>query len=49
MFAKVFPEHAAHVKKAFTMLTPDELDQAGELLHRLRNALRDAHSTMKAT
>jgi DNA-binding MarR family transcriptional regulator len=49
MFAKVFPEHAAHVKRAFTVLTPDELDQAGELLHRLRNALRDAHSTMKAT
>jgi DNA-binding MarR family transcriptional regulator len=49
MFAKVFPEHAAHVKKAFAVLSAGELDQARELLHRLRDALRDAHSTMKAT
>lgn len=48
LFAKVFPEHAAHVKKAFAMLTSDELDQAGKLLQRLRDALRDAHSTMSA-
>jgi MarR family 2-MHQ and catechol resistance regulon transcriptional repressor len=47
MFGKVFPDHAAHVKKAFTALSSDELDQAGELLRRLRDALREAHSTMK--
>ncbi len=49
MFARVFPEHAAHVKKAFAVLTSDELDQARDLLHRLRDALRDAHLTTKAT
>jgi len=48
MFGKVFPEHAAHVKKAFTALSSEELEQARELLQRLRDALRDAHSTVKA-
>lgn len=49
MFGKVFPEHAAHVKKVFTVLSSDELDQARELLQRLRDALRDAHSAMRVT
>lgn len=49
MFVRVFPEHAAHVRKAFTALSPDELDQTRELLQRLRDALRDAHSTVAAT
>lgn len=48
LFGKVFPEHAAHVRKAFTVLSSGELDQARELLQRLRDALRDAHSTTKA-
>lgn len=48
MFGRVFPEHAAYVKKAFTMLSPGELEQASDLLQRLRNALREAQSTMKA-
>lgn len=48
MFGRVFPEHAAHVKKAFMTLSPGELEQASDLLQRLRDALREAHATMNA-
>lgn len=48
LFGRIFPVHAAYVKKAFTVLSSEELDQARDLLQRLRDALRDAHSTMKA-
>jgi MarR family 2-MHQ and catechol resistance regulon transcriptional repressor len=47
LFVRIFPLHAAHVKKAFTVLSSEELDQARALLQRLRDALRDAHQTMK--
>jgi len=48
LFGRVFPEHAAHIRKAFAVLSAAEMDQARELLARLRDALRDAHSTVKA-
>ena len=47
-FERVFPVHVGHLKSAFTVLSPRELDQAAELLHKLRNALRDAHVQRKA-
>jgi len=47
MFGRIFPVHAAHVKKVFTVLSAEELDQARDLLQRLRDALRDAHASMK--
>ena len=47
-FERVFPVHVGHLKSAFTVLSPRELDQAAELLHKLRNALRDAHAQRKA-
>ncbi|HEX7812995.1 MAG TPA: MarR family winged helix-turn-helix transcriptional regulator, partial [Burkholderiales bacterium] len=47
LFGRIFPLHAAHVRKAFTVLSPAELDQTRDLLQRLRDALRDAHSTVR--
>ena len=47
-FDRVFPEHIGHLRPAFTALSPRELDQATELLHKLRDALRDAHVERKA-
>jgi MarR family transcriptional regulator, 2-MHQ and catechol-resistance regulon repressor len=47
LFGRIFPLHAAHVQKAFTVLSPAELDQTRDLLQRLRDALRDAHSTVR--
>lgn len=44
MFGRVFPEHAEHVKRAFTVLSAEELERTRELLQRLRDALRDAHA-----
>jgi len=48
LFARVFPVHAAHVEKAFAVLSQEELDRARELLQRLRDALREARSMVKA-
>ena len=47
-FERAFPAHIEHLKPAFTMLSPRELDQAAELLHKLRDALRDARAQRKA-
>ena len=47
-FERAFPAHIDHLKPAFTMLSPRELDQAAELLHKLRDALRDARAQRKA-
>jgi DNA-binding MarR family transcriptional regulator len=47
-FDRVFPEHIGHLKPAFTALSPRELDQARELLQKLRDALREAHVVLKA-
>ncbi len=47
-FDRVFPAHIDHLKPAFTVLSPRELDQTTELLHKLRDALREARSQHKA-
>ena len=47
-FERAFPAHIEHLKPAFTMLSPRELDQAAELLHKLRDALRNARAQRKA-
>ncbi len=49
LFGRVFPVHAAHVSKAFAVLSPEEHDRARQLLLRLRDALRNAHATTRAT
>lgn len=48
LFGQVFPVHAAHVSKAFAVLSPEELDQTRQLLARLRDGLRNAHSSKAA-
>jgi len=47
-FERTFPAHISHLKPAFGVLSPRELDQAAELLHKLRDALRLAHAGRKA-
>ena len=47
MFGRVFPEHAEHVKRAFSVLGEEDLAHTRELLLRLRDALREAHSTAR--
>jgi MarR family 2-MHQ and catechol resistance regulon transcriptional repressor len=47
-FERSFPAHIGHLKPAFTVLSPRELDQASELLHKLRDALREARRKGKA-
>jgi MarR family transcriptional regulator, 2-MHQ and catechol-resistance regulon repressor len=47
-FERTFPAHIGHLKPAFTVLSPGELGQAEELLHKLRDALRRAHAGRKA-
>ena len=47
-FQHVFPAHIGHLRPVFAMLSPRELDQAAELLHKLRDALREARAQRKA-
>ena len=47
-FERAFSAHIGHLKPAFTVLSPRELDQAAELLHKLRDALREARAERKA-
>ena len=47
-FERAFPAHIGHLKPAFTVLSPRELDQTTELLHKLRDALREAGAERKA-
>ena len=47
-FQHAFPAHIGHLRPAFTMLSPRELEQATGLLHKLRDALREAHTQRKA-
>jgi DNA-binding MarR family transcriptional regulator len=47
-FERAFPAHIGHLKPAFNVLSPGELDQTAELLHKLRDALRQAHAGRKA-
>lgn len=43
-FERAFPAHIDHLKPAFGALSPRELEQTARLLHKLRDALRDARS-----
>ncbi len=47
-FERVFPAHIDYLKPAFTALSPRELDQAAQLLHKLRDALREARAQREA-
>jgi len=47
-FQHAFPAHIGHLRPAFSVLSPRELEQATELLHKLRDALREARSHRKA-
>lgn len=47
-FESAFPAHIGHLKPAFTVLSPRELDQAADLLNKLRDALREARAERKA-
>jgi len=47
-FERAFPAHIDHLKPAFTALSPRELDQAAQLLHKLRDALREARVERRA-
>ncbi len=42
LFAKVFPAHIDHVRRAFDILTTAELEQTCSALIRLRGAIEDA-------
>ena len=45
LFARIFPEHIAHMERAFAQLSQKELIGMTENLRRLRGALADAHSS----
>lgn len=40
VFARVFPEAVAHIGKAFAGVSPEELQQTGDVLKRLGNVFR---------
>lgn len=44
LFARIFPEHLAHMERAFARLSHKELNGMTESLRRLRGVLADAHS-----
>jgi len=46
-FERAFPAHADHLKSAFCTLSPRELEQTARLLHKLRDALRNARVAPK--
>jgi DNA-binding MarR family transcriptional regulator len=48
-FERAFPAHLGHLKPAFSRLSQDELEQAAELLCKLRDALRVAGAEREAT
>ena len=43
-FERAFPAHIDHLKPAFRALSARELEQTARLLHKLRDALRDARA-----
>jgi DNA-binding MarR family transcriptional regulator len=47
-FDRAFPAHIGHLRSAFTVLSARELDQTTDLLHKLRDALREARAERKA-
>ena len=49
LFARIFPDHLAHLDRAFDTLSPKELKDLEKTLHRLREALETARSQMGKT
>lgn len=47
-FERAFPLHIEHLKGAFSVLSARELDQATQLLGKLRDALREARTRDRA-
>jgi DNA-binding MarR family transcriptional regulator len=47
LFARVFPEHLAHLQQAFGELSPDELVNLEQSLRRLREVLTGARHNTK--
>ena len=45
LFAKVFPEHVANLRRAFAPLSAAELEQTRAALSRLRGVIEDARQT----
>jgi len=44
LFARIFPDHLAHMERAFARLSQKELNGMTESLRRLRGVLADARS-----
>jgi len=47
LFERIFPDHLAHLQRAFTELSPDELVSLEKSLRHLREALVSARNSMK--
>ncbi|MHB1292332.1 MAG: MarR family winged helix-turn-helix transcriptional regulator [Sulfuricella sp.] len=47
LFERVFPDHLAHLQRAFVELSPDELADLEKSLRHLREALVSARNSMK--
>lgn len=46
LFERIFPDHLAHLQRAFTELSPDELANLEKSLRHLREALVSARNSM---
>lgn len=49
LFERIFPDHLAHLQRAFVELSAEELANLEKSLQHLRNALTNAHNKPKAT
>ncbi|GAO35385.1 MarR family transcriptional regulator [Sulfuricella sp. T08] len=49
LFERIFPDHLAHLQRAFVELPPDELVNLEKSLRHLREALVSARNNIKAT
>jgi len=49
LFERIFPDHLAHLQRAFVELSAEELASLEKSLQHLRNALANAHNNIKAT
>jgi len=47
LFERIFPDHLAHLQRAFVDLSPDELANLEKSLRHLREALVSARNSMK--
>ena len=47
LFERIFPDHLAHLQRAFTKLSPDELVNLEKSLRHLREALVSARNSIK--